>query len=49
MKACSSQDDHLIFPDFLGRPVDEAARMLLGCLIIRDYESEGEQARVRIV
>ena len=49
MKAGSSQDDHLIFPDFLGRPVDEAARMLLGCLIIRDYESEGEQARVRIV
>ena len=49
MKARSSQDDHLVFPDFLDRPVEEAARMLLGCFIIRDYESEGEQARVRIV
>ena len=49
MKAGSSQDGHLVFPDFLDRPVDQAARMLLGCLIIRDYESEGEQARVRIV
>ena len=49
MKAGSSRDDHLVFPDFLDHPVEEAARMLLGCLIIRDYESEGEQARVRIV
>ena len=49
MKAGSSQDDHLVFPDFLDRPVEEAARLLLGCLIIRDYESEGKQARVRIV
>ena len=49
MKAGSSQDDHLVFPDFLDRPVDQAARLLLGCLIIRDYDQEGEQARVRIV
>ena len=49
MKPGSSQDDHLVFPDFLDRPVDQAARMLLGCLIIRDYESDGAQARVRIV
>ena len=49
MKTDSSQDNHLVFPDFLDRPVEEAARMLLGCLIIRDYKSEGEQAWVRIV
>ena len=49
MKAGASHDDHQVFPDFLDRPVDQAARMLLGCLIIRDYGSEGEQARVRIV
>ena len=49
MKAGSGQDDHLVFPDFLDRPVDQAARLLLGCLIIRDYDPEGEQARVRIV
>ena len=35
------------FPDFLARPVDEAARLLLGCVLER--EIEGRKVRVRIV
>lgn len=35
------------FPDFLEKPVDEAARLLLGCEIER--ELDGETVRVRIV
>ena len=36
------------FPDFLNAPVDDGARLLLGCILEREFEN-GEIARVRIV
>ncbi|AKV56124.1 DNA-3-methyladenine glycosylase [Bifidobacterium actinocoloniiforme DSM 22766] len=36
------------FPDFLDGPVDQAARRLLGCFLLRDYE-DGGRSIVRIV